>query len=115
MALPKWATATCVSLAILIVVIAFLWWARRELPSVILHPVFFYLLPTALVAVLYGVAEGALFAVAAFLCSAFLLYDPIYSFYVSSMHALGELFWFLIVALVGVKCVAELRRRSEKT
>ena len=62
-----------------------------------------------------GVAEGALFAVAAFLCSAFLLYDPIYSFYVSSMHALGELFWFLIVALVGVKCVAELRRRSEKT
>jgi K+-sensing histidine kinase KdpD len=78
-------------------------------------PSIFYLLPTALVAVLYGVAEGALFAVAAFLCSAFLLYDPIYSFYVSSMHALGELFWFLIVALVGVKCVAELRRRSEKT
>ena len=44
--------------------------------------VFFYLLPTALVAILYGVAEGALFAVAAFVCSAFLLYDPVYSFYV---------------------------------
>ena len=70
---------------------------------------------TALVAVLYGVTEGALFAVAAFVCSAFLLYDPVYSFYVSSPHALGELFWFLIIALLGVKCVAELSRHSEKT
>jgi hypothetical protein len=52
--------------------------------------------------------------VAAFICSAFLLYDPVYSFYVSSMRALGELFWFLVIALVGVKCVAELRRHSEK-
>jgi hypothetical protein len=61
---------------------------------------------------LWGI-EGALFAVAAFVCSAFFLYDPIYSFHVSDMHALGELFWFLIIALVGVKCVAELRRRSD--
>jgi hypothetical protein len=30
------------------------------------------------------------------------------------MRALGELFWFLVIALVGVKCVAELRRHSEK-
>src|SRR5215469_10355999 len=92
-----------------------LWWLRRALPSAILHPVFFYLLPTALVALLYVVAEGALFAVAAFVCSAFLLYDPVYSFYVSSPHALGELFWFLIIALLGVKCVVELSRHSEKT
>ena len=115
MAFPKWATASCVSLAILIVVTALLCWLRRALPSAILHPVFFYLLPTALVALLYGVAEGALFAVAAFVCSAFLLYDPVYSFYVSSPHALGELFWFLIIALLGVKCVVELSRHSEKT
>jgi K+-sensing histidine kinase KdpD len=98
----------------LIAVTAFLWWVRRALPSAIHHPVFFYLLPTALLAALYGVVEGALFAVAAFICSAFLLYDPVYSFYVSSMRALGELFWFLVIALVGVKCVAELRRHSEK-
>ena len=112
MAFPKWVTATCVSLAILIVVTAFLWRVRRAVPGAVLHPVFFYLLPTALVAILYGVAEGALFAVAAFVCSAFLLYDPVYSFYVSSMHALGELFWFLIIALLGVKCVAELSRQN---
>jgi K+-sensing histidine kinase KdpD len=115
MAFPKWATATCVSLAMLIVVTAFLWWVRRALPTAINHPVFFYLLPTALLAVLYGVIEGALFAVVAFICSAFLLYDPVYSFYVSSIRALGDLFWFLIVALVGVKCVVELSHHSEKT
>ena len=99
----------------LIVVTAFLWWVRRALPTATNHPVFFYLLPTALLAVLYGVIEGALFAVDAFICSAFLPYDPIYSFYVSSTRALGELFWFLIVALIGVKCVVELRHYSEKT
>jgi K+-sensing histidine kinase KdpD len=115
MAFPKWATATCVSLAMLIVVTAFLWWVRRALPSAVHHPVFFYLLPTAVLAGLYGVVEGALFAVAAFICSAFFLYDPVYSFYVSSIRALGELFWFLVIALVGVKCVVELRRKSRKT
>jgi hypothetical protein len=31
----------------------------------------------------------------------FLLYDPVYSFQVSN-HALGELFWFLMTALLGV-------------
>ena len=50
--------------------------------------------------------------VAAFACSAFLLYEPIYSFQISP-HALGELFWFLMTALIGVKCVTELRRQSE--
>src|SRR5262249_23869039 len=46
--------------------------------------------------------------------SAFFLYDPVYSFYVSSVHALGELFWFLVIALLGVKCLVELRRQSRK-
>ncbi len=99
----------------LIVVTAVLWWVRLALPDAIDHPVFFYLVPTAVLAVAYGVSEGVLFAVAAFACSAFLLYDPVYSFRVSDVHALGELFWFLITALVGVKCVAELPRHSEKS
>ena len=112
MAFSKWATATSVSLAILIVVTASLWWVRFALPGAVNHPVFFYLIPTAVLAMIYGVSEGALFAVAAFICSAFLLYEPIYSFQISH-HALGELFWFLMTALIGVKCVAELRRHPE--
>ena len=99
----------------LIVVTAALWWARVALPGTVNHPVFFYLAPTAVLAMVYGVGEGALFAVAALICSAFFLYDPVYSFYVSSVHALGELFWFLVIALLGVKCLVELRRQSEKT
>ena len=115
MIFPRWATATCVSLAILFVVTAALWRMRLALPGAIDHPVFFYLVPTAALAMIYGVVEGASFAIAAFACSAFFLYDPIYSFRVSSVHALGELFWFLVIALLGVKCVAELRRQSEET
>jgi K+-sensing histidine kinase KdpD len=110
----EWATATAVSIAMLIVVTAILWWAKLALPDAIHHPVFFYLVPTAVLAMVYGVIEGVLFAVAAFVCSVFLLYDPVYSFRVSDVHALGELFWFLITALVGVKCVAELRHQSDK-
>jgi len=114
MTFPKRTTATAVSLAMLIVVTATLWWARVALPGTVNHPVFFYLAPTAVLAMVYGVGEGALFAVAALICSAFFLYDPVYSFYVSSVHALGELFWFLVIALLGVKCLVELRRQSEK-
>ena len=115
MTFPKRTTATAVSLAMLIVVTATLWWARVALPGTVNHPVFFYLAPTAVLAMVYGVGEGAVFAVAALICSAFFLYDPVYSFYVSSVHALGELFWFLVIALLGVKCLVELRRQSEKT
>jgi K+-sensing histidine kinase KdpD len=103
---------TCVSLLTLIVVTTTLWWLRSALLGAANHPVFFYLVPTAVLAIIYGVGEGALFAVAAFASSAFLLYEPIYSFQVSN-HALGELFWFLMTALIGVKCVAELRHHSE--
>jgi K+-sensing histidine kinase KdpD len=112
MTFPKRVTAACVSLLALIVVTTLLWWLRSVLPGAVNHPVFFYLLPTAVLAMVYGIGEGALFAIAAFACSAFMLYDPIYSFQVSNL-ALGELFWFLMTALIGVKCIAELRHHSE--
>ena len=38
-----------------------------------LHPVFFYLLPIALVAILFGSRPATLFAVAALICGAFFL------------------------------------------
>ena len=46
------------------------------LPGAVNHPVFFYLVPTAMLAMIYGVVVGALFAVAALASSAFLLYEP---------------------------------------
>src|SRR6516162_2754736 len=114
MTFPRRTTATAVSLAMLIVVTAALWWARVALPGTVNHPVFFYLAPTAVLAMVYGVGEGALFAVAALICSAFFLYDPVYSFYVSSVHALGELFWFLVIAFSALNawwsCAASQRK-----
>jgi K+-sensing histidine kinase KdpD len=96
----------------LVVVTTPLWWLRFTLPGAVNHPVFFYLVPTAMLAMIYGVVVGALFAVAAFTSSAFLLSDPVYSFQVSN-HALGELFWFLMTALLGVNCIAKVRHPSK--
>jgi K+-sensing histidine kinase KdpD len=90
-----------------------LWGLRFMLPGAVNHPVFFYLVPTAMLAMIYGVVVGALFAVAALASSAFLLYEPMYSFQVSN-HALGELFWFLMTALIGVNCFAKLRHPSKR-
>ena len=48
------------------------------------HPIFLYLLPIALVAFLFGSMPATLFAIVAIFCSAFFLYDPIYSFRVAN-------------------------------
>jgi K+-sensing histidine kinase KdpD len=72
------------------------------------HLVFFYLLPTAVVATFYGSLPAMLGAVAATLCAAFFLYDPLYSFYVTSPVEVGELICFVGLALIGAKCAADL-------
>jgi K+-sensing histidine kinase KdpD len=68
----------------------------------------FYLLPIALVATLYGSLLAGLYGIAATLCAAFFLYDPLYSFYVRSPLDVGELIWFVGLALIGAKCAADL-------
>jgi K+-sensing histidine kinase KdpD len=77
------------------------------------HPVFFYLLPIALVAILFGGRPATLFAVAAILCGAFFLYDPIYSLRVSNPLEYGDLICFAVLALMAVKCTAELLRPAK--
>jgi K+-sensing histidine kinase KdpD len=72
------------------------------------HLVFFYLLPIALVATLYGSSLAMMYGIAATLCAAFFLYDPLYSFYVTSPLDVGELICFVGLALIGAKCVADL-------
>jgi K+-sensing histidine kinase KdpD len=74
------------------------------------HPVFAYLLPIALLALLYGSGPATLCAVLAALCAAFFLYDPIYSFQVANRLEYGDLICFTVLALLGVKCTAELSR-----
>src|ERR1700751_721177 len=72
------------------------------------HLVFFYLLPTAFVAMLYGSVLSMIFAIDATFVAVLFLYDPTYSLYVSDPRHAGELFLFALTALIGAKCTAEL-------
>ena len=70
------------------------------------HPIFMYLLPIGLIAFLFGSMPATLFAVVAIFCSAFFLYDPVYSFRVANPREFGDLICFMILALMTVKCVS---------
>jgi len=74
------------------------------------HAIFFYLLPTTYLAVLFGSMSAILFAIMATVCATFFLYDPVYSFYVSDLRDLGELICFAGLSMIGIKCVIEIRR-----
>jgi len=88
---------------------AVLWLVRQTLGDE-QHLVFFYLLPMVLVAILYGIPSAIICIAAGSLSSAFLFYDPVYSFYVSNPLDLGELICFAGLALIGAKCTADLLR-----
>lgn len=102
-----------IALTVVSVVTAILWYFKLATvgPD---HPVFFYLLPIALLTMLYGSLPALLGVVAAAACADFFLYDPIYSFVISSRVEFGDLACFTLVALMGVKCTSELFHRSPR-
>jgi K+-sensing histidine kinase KdpD len=112
--LMKGAIRVVVSVAVMAGVTAALWYAKHATIRPPHHPVFFYLLPIALVSFLYGSRTAILCAVAAVLCSAFFLYDPLYSFSVANRLEFGELICFTVLALIGAKCMVELLRPDAK-
>jgi K+-sensing histidine kinase KdpD len=79
------------------------------------HPVFFYLLPIALVAIMFGSAPATLFAITAIPCGAFFLYDPVYSFRITNPLEFGDLICFSVLALTAVKCTVELLRPAKSS
>jgi K+-sensing histidine kinase KdpD len=85
-------------------------WLVKQSPGGEQHLIFFYLLPMALVAILYGGPSAMICVVAASTCAAFFLYDPVYSFYVGDPQDFGELICFTGLALIGAKCTADLMR-----
>jgi K+-sensing histidine kinase KdpD len=102
-----------VSLAIIFAVTAVLFYLK-EVHGGAQHLIFFYLLPTAFVAMIYGSILSMFCAIAATLVAAFFLYDPIYSLYVEDPREVGELILFAVIGLIGAKCIAELRRPPKK-
>ena len=109
MRILKGALPVAVAFAVVSVATAALWLVKLSVAGP-QHLVFFYLLPIALVAVLCGSLPAMLCAIAATLCAAYFLYDPIYSFYVANPLELGELVCFTGLALIGAKCTADLLR-----
>jgi len=107
------AVAVAVSLTVVSLVTAILWYVKLSGAGP-LHPVFFYLLPIALLTMLYGRLAALLCAAAAMLCSAFFLYDPIYSFQVANRLEVGDLVCFAVLAVIGVQCTGELLRPPTK-
>ena len=105
----KGAVPVAVSLAVVAVVTAVLWQIRLTAvgPQ---HLIFFYLLPVAFLAVLYGRFAAIVCGVAAAASAAYFLYDPLYSFYIASPLEMGELAFFAALASLGAKCAADLLR-----
>jgi K+-sensing histidine kinase KdpD len=109
MRIVKGAAPIIVAFAVMSAVTALLWLVKHEAvgPQ---HLVFYYLLPTVLMAVLYGTRLAMFCALAGTVCAAFFLYDPLYSFYITKPVEMGELFCFVGLALIGSKCTADLLR-----
>ena len=107
----KRAEPVVVVLAIVCVATAVLWLIKQGTASD-QHPIFFYLLPIALVTMLYGRWPAMLCVVIAMACADFFLYDPLYSIDLPSWTEFGDLVCFALLALVGVKCASELFSRT---
>ena len=109
MQLVKAALPVTIALAVISAVTAVLWYSKLATigPD---HPVFFYLLPIALVTIVYGSYPALLCIFAAAACADYFLYDPIYSFDITTRVEAGDLACFTFLALIGVKCVGEVFR-----
>jgi K+-sensing histidine kinase KdpD len=107
MRILKRAMPAAVALAVISAITLVLWYSKLTMfgPE---HPVFFYLLPIALVTMLYGRLPALLGVFAAAVCADYFLYDPLYSFAIDTRVEAGDLACFMLVALVGVKCTSEL-------
>jgi K+-sensing histidine kinase KdpD len=103
------ALPAAISLTVVAVLTAILWYLKLS-PLGLRDPVFFYVLPIILVAIIYGRGPALLGVCAAFLCADYFLYDPLYSLDISSRVEFGDLACFSLLALIGVKCVGEVFR-----
>jgi K+-sensing histidine kinase KdpD len=103
------AVPAAVSVAAVAVITVILWYLRLTTASP--HdPVFLYLPPIVLIAIVYGSRPALLGVIAAFACADFFLYDPLYSFDISSRVEFGDMTCFSLLALIGIKCAVELFR-----
>lgn len=102
-----------VSLTVVGAVTALLWYINLTTASP-RDPLFFYVLPIIVVAIIYGRWPALLAVIAACVSADYFLYAPLYTFDMPSRVEFGDLLCFSLLALIGVKCVVELFRPTAK-
>ncbi len=111
--MAKGTIPVAVSLVFVGVLTAILWYLKVAMAGP-RDPVFMYLLPVTLLAMVYGSRPALLGIFAAGACADFFLYDPLYTFDICSRVEFGDLACFALLSLIGVKCVGALFRPAAK-
>jgi K+-sensing histidine kinase KdpD len=113
MSVLKGAVSVAVTLAVMSAVTAILLYFKLATlgPA---HPVFLYLPAVGLVMMCYGSLPAFLAVITAAICADYFLYDPIFVFDIPGRREIGDVTCFALLAMVGVKCVSESFRLSEK-
>src|SRR5262249_290819 len=92
------------SLTLVAVVTAVLW--RIKVSVGISHQfIYFYFFPVMLIRTLFSDLLAALCAVIASVLANFFLQDPLYSFYNTDPLDFGDTVCFLVLSLLGIKCL----------
>jgi K+-sensing histidine kinase KdpD len=99
-----WITPIAVSLTLVAVTTVLLW--QIDIRLNLDHLIFIYFVPTALVAIRYGSMAAMGATIASTLAAAYFLYDPIYSFFISSPLDVMELALFCLLALLASQVVS---------
>jgi K+-sensing histidine kinase KdpD len=102
--LRRWVTPITVSALLLTLTTGLLW--LIDVPIEKDHFIFFYLVPTAVIAIRYGSISAMGVAVASAFASAYLFYVPRYSFAVADPLDLLELVFFSLLALLASQVVS---------
>jgi len=100
----KKALPVAVSLALVTAITAILWYINVAAGGS-QQLVYFYLFPVIWVRILFSDALAALCAVIAAVCADYFLQDPLFSLYNDDGLEYGDLFCFIVLALLVIKCI----------
>jgi len=102
-------TAAAISVAIVCVLTAILWCSKLEVVGP-RDPVFFYLFPLTLIAFRYGPMPAFIGVFLAAACADYFLYEPLYTLDICSRAELGDLCFFVVLAIFAVKAASSLAK-----
>jgi len=108
--LHRWVTPITVSGILLALTTGFIWMV--DVPLQHDHLIFFYLVPTALIAIRYGSISAMCVAIISMATAAYFLYSPRFSFMVTSSLDMIEIVLFSLLALLASQVVSGFAQDS---